>query len=760
MNQLALLNDISANHFAVHFQLLLIEKLSSAPEPIAILVTSEYERIFRNGGIGTYYATLSQKLAAEGYYIILILCQTQKLFHEESTVPSIRHIFSVYEAEKVLELQPVHRGILSQFKEWEWVESESYRVLFFIQAIAAHFNQSSIYIEFPDLCGLGYRTIQAKRSGLLGKNCITAVTLHSGQEWLNEAHERYNIEGEWNWFKNIYSYEQYPFENADLAFFLSYFMEEKVKGYGWKTSHAVHLPYCFPIVSPLDNRRPLLTKFVLNLKRQQIPIIFFARLEERKGLLTFIEAIQQLGQKISSQIYILFLGKSVPLHSTPIQQQDSQQYIEQELGGKFSYTILSDLFSKEAIALVHELAPAIVCLTSPQENFPNTALEMGQLPVSLVVSDTGGFRETLNLINRSNSVRWFDPGNSQSLACKIASAIAAYPEMPSPPEQEFLEQVNQCLFNQRLEYMKQAFSEVSPSPAPSAKKDVSEAHLLGMTSSQEQIFLQDYAENQYSGQGEIIDLGCWLGSATISIVKGLEKNRKVALRSKRIHAYDLFIWYPYMEASVKGTSVQGKYQPGDNFLDEFMHRIRPWNSLIEVYPGDVMKIGWKPQKPIEYLFVDAMKSWELTKNIFMNFYPYLIPGKSLVHYNDFAHYYESWIHVLIYHLRPYFKHHCNLWQAAVFEYINPLPKESEKILNPSFSIFSDEDIHQAFEYSMEIVKEELRANIAAAKVMAFIHLGDYKKAQQELIKARKTFGDILDIPIVIQLLSTRTGETL
>lgn len=83
-------------------------------------------------------------------------------------------------------------------------------------------------------------------------------------------------------------------------------MEEKVKGYGWKTSHAVHLPYCFPIVSPLDNRRPLLTKFVLNLKRQQIPIIFFARLEERKGLLTFIEAIQQLGQKLARKFTFYF----------------------------------------------------------------------------------------------------------------------------------------------------------------------------------------------------------------------------------------------------------------------------------------------------------------------------------------------------------------------------------------------------------------------------------------------------------------------
>jgi hypothetical protein len=43
------------------------------------------------------------------------------------------------------------------------VESESYKVLFLIQAIAAHFRISPIYIEFPDLCGLGYRTIQAKR---------------------------------------------------------------------------------------------------------------------------------------------------------------------------------------------------------------------------------------------------------------------------------------------------------------------------------------------------------------------------------------------------------------------------------------------------------------------------------------------------------------------------------------------------------------------------------------------------------------------
>lgn len=754
MNQLTLLNEISATHFAVRFQQPFIEKLFASTEPVAILVTPEYEGIFRNGGIGTYYANLSEKLATHGAYIILIIYQTQQEFYGESTVPHIRHIFSACEAERVLELQSVHRAILSQFKEWDWVESESYKILFFIQAIATHFSRSPIYIEFPDLCGLGYRTIQAKRSGLLGKNCVTAVTMHSGQEWLNEAHEKYIVEGG-NWLRNVYSYEQYSFENADLALFLSSFMEAKVKSYGWKTARAVHLPYCFRIVPPLDKNRPMLAKVSLDIKRQQIPILFFGRLEERKGLLTFIEAIQQLGEKIRQQIHLIFLGKIVPIHSPQFQHLDSQQYIQQELENKFDYTILSDLFSQEAISLVHELAPAIVCLTSPQENFPNSSLEMGQLPVSLVVSDTGGFRETLNSIDRSDGVRWFEPGNSQSLACQIGSAIDAYPETPSLPLRALLEQLNQRLFNQRIEQMHQAFFQTSPSSNPLSNEDLSTSLLLGMTSVQEQGFLQKYAQNEYSGKGEIIDLGCWLGSATISLAKGLEKNLKVTVKNKRIHAYDLFIWAPsYMDRCVRGTSLEGRYKQGDSFRDEFVRRISPWSHSIAVYAGDVLKIGWN-RRPIEYLFVDAMKSWELTKSIFLNFYPHLIPMTSLLHYNDFAHFYTAWIHLLIYKLRPYFKHHCNLYQAAVFQYVNPLSIDSLLLdQDTPFSIFSYEDIERAFEYSLEIVTEELRPNIAAAKVMAFIHWGDLEQAKHELVKARENFGNILEIPEVAKLLST------
>src|SRR5262250_2891759 len=64
----------------------------------------------------------------------------------------------------------------------------------------------------------------------------------------------------------------------------------------------------------------------------------------------------------------------------------------------------------------------------------------------------------------------------------------------------------------------------------------------GMTSTEEQTYFRRYARDMYSGVGEIVDLGCWLGSTTIPLAQGLFKNINVSTKGKRIHAYDLFVW--------------------------------------------------------------------------------------------------------------------------------------------------------------------------------------------------------------------------
>lgn len=475
------------NSFEVSLKQTIKDKLPPTVARIALLVTTEYEGIFRNGGIGTYYRTLSERLAAEDFYVVLLLCQSQEKFGGESTIPAVKHIFSTSECMDVLELQPTHLAILSQLQDGEWVDYESYCALFFAQAITNTFSNVYTYIEFPEMLGLGYRTVQAKRTGILGENCVVAVTLHSGQEWLQEAHARYTHSHP-DWFWQTSHYEQYSFEQADLAFFLSHFLKEKVEKYGWKTSHAKHLPYCFSVIE-----QPLKTITLRNdlqrlVDEDKIPLVFFGRLEERKGLFTFLEAIELLESNVVEKIHIIFVGKNVELQAEGLQGLDSQQYIKQKLGSNCRYSIVTDLFSQEAIQLVSLLrcamatpAAGIICLTSSQENFPHTALEMGQLPVSLIVSDTGGFRETLNLIGRTGGVRWFIPGDVRSLGQAMIQAISASPEQFGVPTREFLHFVNQGLLNQRFEYMKQAFCQAATSPASHLDKSEPRRWILGMT---------------------------------------------------------------------------------------------------------------------------------------------------------------------------------------------------------------------------------------------------------------------------------------
>jgi len=412
---------------------------------IALLVTPEYEGIFRNGGIGTYYHTLSQKLTESGWSVVLLLYQTEEHFAGRPIDNAVRHAFSTTEIESVLTLTPQQQQRLRQFKSWQWVEDSSYRSLLFVQALSDRYPQAQIYIEFPDLCGVGLHTIRAKRTGCLGTHCTTAVTLHSPQEWLNEADSRFSFEYS-DWFRKTCEYEREAFETADLPFFLSYTLRDRLERHGWNFDRAIYLPYCFKI---LDRDR--CPSVPLSIPRHVIPIVFFGRLEQRKGLLTFVAALHQLSPVQRQRLHLIFLGKSVTLDLPDGRSLTSYEYIEQELGQDFAYTIETDRYSDEAIALIRSLAPAIVCLASPQENLPNTAFEMAQLPVSLVASDTGGFREPLNLVGRTAGVRWFTPGSVEMLARRLGEAMRAHPELPALTKQNDLDALNTALIQAKLE---------------------------------------------------------------------------------------------------------------------------------------------------------------------------------------------------------------------------------------------------------------------------------------------------------------------
>jgi hypothetical protein len=250
---------------------------------------------------------------------------------------------------------------------------------------------------------------------------------------------------------------------------------------------------------------------------------------------------------------------------------------------------------------------------------------------------------------------------------------------------------------------------------------------FGMTTRHEQHWLRTYAAQTYRGTGAIVDLGCFLGASTISLAQGLALNSKI--RQKQIHAYDLFIGDEFYEAWAKGKQVEGLLTAGGSFLPEFLRRTQKWRDQIVVHEEDLRYARWE-EEPIEFLFIDAMKSPELATAIASEFFPQLVPGQSYVAHQDFAHYYTSWIHLLQFRLRDCFEVTADIPGSGTVVF------RCQRKLSPgqwgdlSLASAPPAEIEAAFAYSMGLVSEDKKINVLAAKAMAYVHRGELERARQ------------------------------
>ncbi len=194
------------------------------------------------------------------------------------------------------------------------------------------------------------------------------------------------------------------------------------------------------------------------MNKEPTQLIFFGRLEERKGLPEFVEALNHLAAGNDCPPFrVAFVGKVVPLYGVSWKELDSAAFIKKLLDKSIQFSILGDFDSREAIDFVRSSSTAVVCLTSSSDNFPNAALEAGQIPHRLVVSDTKGFHQTLSLIGRTEGVYWFKPGCSLALAQAIGAALRDSGPCPRAPAAREIEQLNNRLLEDRLNMLGAAF---------------------------------------------------------------------------------------------------------------------------------------------------------------------------------------------------------------------------------------------------------------------------------------------------------------
>jgi hypothetical protein len=169
-----------------------------------------------------------------------------------------------------------------------------------------------------------------------------------------------------------------------------------------------------------------------------------------------------------------------------------------------------------------------------------------------------------------------------------------------------------------------------------------------MLSTEELALLYTLARDTYTGRGEIVDGGAFLGGSTLALGCGLRDNRRVADKAGRIYSYDMFVPEQYSAHHL------ASFPPGTTNRQCYDATIAPIASYVRTFEGDIKTFPWDPARPIEILFIDVAKSWDINDFLLHQFFPRLIPGVSHVIQQDYHWPHVPWLSVTMELLSDYF----------------------------------------------------------------------------------------------------------
>lgn len=180
------------------------------------------------------------------------------------------------------------------------------------------------------------------------------------------------------------------------------------------------------------------------------------------------------------------------------------------------------------------------------------------------------------------------------------------------------------------------------------------------------------ADSYFTGAGCIIDAGCFLGGSTVALADGLRRNlrRRGVPEEKTIHSYDRF----EIEEYTVGSFFAPGSRIGESFRPEFERNIAPYAALVDVHAGDVSSFPWTGG-PVEILFIDIAKRPTLCDWVTWQFFPHLIPGRSLLIQQDYLYSeWVAWLHITMEFYSDYFEYVCDTAKnSVVFLYTARIP---------------------------------------------------------------------------------------
>jgi glycosyltransferase involved in cell wall biosynthesis len=370
---------------------------NTAP-PSVCLVTSELVGPFKNGGIGTANTGLAELLVSAGMRVTVLY-----------TGAVWTHVpigsWKEHYAERGIEL---HALSIAETKHLAGpVAAHSYVVPWLVHRYltASRFD----VVHFNDCCGEGSLALAAKRLGLGFADTLLVVGLHSPSRWVIDANHTLAATPVLAAFDYA---ERLSVSSADVLWSPSRYLLD------WAAERGFQLPeqtfvqqYAMPSGTGApreighDERRPLKE------------LVFFGRLEERKGLRVFCNAIHNLRDELASHgIAVTFLGKPERCAG-----MDSLEYIGRRAKSwTFPVKTITNFGQPQALAYLQRDG-VLAVMPSPLDNSPCTVYEALAAGIPFLAARTGGIPE---LIARGDQERVLFEYGTDGLTNALRDVIA------------------------------------------------------------------------------------------------------------------------------------------------------------------------------------------------------------------------------------------------------------------------------------------------------------------------------------------------
>jgi len=164
-----------------------------------------------------------------------------------------------------------------------------------------------------------------------------------------------------------------------------------------------------------------------------------------------------------------------------------------------------------------------------------------------------------------------------------------------------------------------------------------------MLSKTERKLLYGLARDYAADDAAIVDAGCFLGGSTAALLAGI-RDRAEKWRGPPLESYDLFRVEGYTIAKFFGDDPSVRI--GDSFRERFDANVGRFDVPHVVHEGDITEIGWSGG-PIDVLFLDVLKSWAINDAVLRDFFPSLVPGRSVIVHQDYGWGDTPWIPITV-----------------------------------------------------------------------------------------------------------------